>query len=65
MWTGSIGSRYGLVADSCDHGSDPSSSTKGGKFLDKLSDFQLPVIHVSFSFFLQFAFYDLQDARTF
>lgn len=50
MWTGSISSRYGLVADSCEHGSEPTSSIKGGKYLHKLSDFQLPVIHVSFSF---------------
>jgi hypothetical protein len=50
LWTGSIGSRYGLVTDSYKHGSEPSSSTKRGKYLGKLSDFQLPVICVSFTF---------------
>jgi hypothetical protein len=25
------------MADSCDHGNEPSGSTKGGKFLDYLS----------------------------
>jgi hypothetical protein len=43
MWTGSVGSRYGPVAGFYEHGSGHSSLTKGGNFLDKLNDFQLPV----------------------
>jgi len=29
------------VAYSCEHGNEPSSSVKGGEFLDQLSDYQL------------------------
>jgi hypothetical protein len=28
------GSRYGLVAGSCEHGNEPSDSIKGREFLD-------------------------------
>jgi hypothetical protein len=30
----SSGSGYGPVAGSCEHGNEPSASTKGGEFLD-------------------------------
>jgi hypothetical protein len=28
------------VADSCEHGNEPSGSIKGGEFYDQLSDYQ-------------------------
>jgi hypothetical protein len=31
--TGSCGSRYGLFADSCEHGTEPLGSIKGENFL--------------------------------
>jgi hypothetical protein len=34
----SFGSRYGLVAGSCEHGDEPSGHIKGVEFLDQLSD---------------------------
>jgi hypothetical protein len=33
------------VADSCEHGSDPSGSIEGGKFRDQLSDCRLLKIY--------------------
>jgi hypothetical protein len=35
----SCGSGQGLVADSSEHGNELSVSIKGGKFIDKLSDY--------------------------
>jgi hypothetical protein len=35
------GSGYRPVADSCEHGNEPSGSIKGGNFLEQLSDYQL------------------------
>jgi hypothetical protein len=34
-------SKQGPVADSCEHDNESSSSIKGGKFLDNLSDCEL------------------------
>jgi hypothetical protein len=34
VWTGRIWLWIGTVAGSCEHGNEPSSSIKGGKFLD-------------------------------
>jgi hypothetical protein len=38
---GASGSGYGPATGSCEHGNEPSSSIKGGEFLDQLSDYQL------------------------
>jgi hypothetical protein len=42
MWTGCMWIRIGPVAVSCEHGNETSDSIKCGKFLDLLSDSQLP-----------------------
>jgi hypothetical protein len=37
---GLCGSGYAAVACSCEHGNEPLSSVKGGKFLDQLCDYE-------------------------
>jgi hypothetical protein len=46
--TGLTGSRYSPVASSCEYGTEPSGSIKGGGFIDQLSNCQILLMQLQF-----------------
>jgi hypothetical protein len=57
VWTAFTCSRLGPVAGSCEHGTEPSNSITGGKFLDQISEFSFSLRTHGVIYFLYGLFY--------
>jgi hypothetical protein len=58
VWTGFIWLRIGSSVGFCEYGSDPSSSTKGGEFIDDLTFSRRTLLHrVSYRYMFWYGLY--------